>query len=517
MTQDPYVIIITEQKDTTAKDSAIKVDTVMRKVTQKNKTAINMAGLIKNTIPVKIDQVKVDPTDIRTKADSIIKANPAAIKKISERAKDIKLPDDLPVSKALKKAGDKVKAKITSLKDTGRIKQDSVYFSGDTIETQILTYKNLKIYQEKQRLAHLRDTTSRPKPKVSKKESKFLTATYGGVPVDTGYRHSDYFGKPKPVVVKIKPPKIISKKQLALDSVKNQKEADSLLAVKKLEPLDTARIRIMIAHHHARLFKSDLQAKADSMFFSYADSTVRCYVNPIIWSQGSQLSGDTVYLQMKHKKLDNMTMFPNAFIVNIDKGDSTHFNQIAGKLMRGFFKDDKLSRMYINGNAESIYFSRDSVKQTVTGMEKSLSSRMRVDFKDNKATNLSFYTKPENKYGPLQKFKEDEKVLKGFIWKPKERPVSKESIIPSYYNKKKLEVKPAPGKPKPGKPSLKKFPGVKTLTDTSTTKFPGKLPALKTGKDSVMRADTTKLLKSSKGKDSVIVKPVPLSNTPKKN
>ena len=512
MTQDPYVIIVTEQKDTTAKDSALKADTVIKKATAKNKNAINMADLIKNTIPIKMGQAEVNPGEIRAKADSITKTNPAAVKKIVEMASQVTLPGDLPGGKALKKAGEKLKVKIAALKDTGKIKQDSVYFSGDTVETQILTYKNLKIYQEKQRLSHVRDTASRPKTKVKEKESKFLTATYGGVPRDTSYRHSDYFGKPKPVVVKPKQPKIISKKQLALDSVKNQKEADSLLAAKKLEPLDTARIRIMIAHHHAKLFKSDLQAKADSMFFSYADSTVRCYVNPIIWSQGSQLSGDTVYLQMKHKKLDNMTMFPNAFIVNIEKGDSSHFNQIAGKLMRGFFKDDKLSRMYINGNAESIYFSRDSVKQTVTGMERSLSSRMRVDFKDNKATNLSFYTKPENKYGPLEKFKEDDKVLKGFIWKPKERPASKEAIIPSYYNKKKSEVKTLPGKLKPGKPSFKKLPGVKALTDTATKILPGKLPVLKTGKDSVMKSDTAKSLQPGKGKDSVIVKPVPLNN-----
>ena len=512
MTQDPYVIIVTEQKDTTTKDSAMKVDTVINKAAAKNKTAINMADLIKNTIPVKIDQGKINPQNISAKADSLIKNNSAAVKKISETASQLKLPDNLPAGNDLKKAGNKVKAKIMAVKDTGRIKQDSVYFSGDTVETQILTYKNLKLYQEKQRLAHIRDTTSRPKLKVKEKESKFLTAHYGGVPLDTSYRHSDYFGKPKPVIIKPKPPKVISKKQLALDSVKNQKEADSLLAAKKLEPLDTARIRIMIAHHHAKLFKSDLQAKADSMFFSYADSTVRCYVNPIIWSQGSQLSGDTVYLQMKHKKLDNMTMFPNAFIVNIDKGDSTHFNQIAGKLMRGFFKDDKLSRMYINGNAESIYFSRDSVKQTVTGMEKSLSSRMRVDFKDNKATNLSFYTKPENKYGPLEKFKEDDKVLKGFIWKPKERPASKEAIIPSYYNKKKPEVKPPPGKAKSGKPSIKKLPVLKALTDTATKILTGKLPVLKTAKDSIIKTDTTKVLKTGKGKDSIIVKPAPLNN-----
>jgi hypothetical protein len=207
---------------------------------------------------------------------------------------------------------------------------------------------------------------------------------------------------------------------------------------------------------------------------------------------------------MKHKKLDNMTMFPNAFIVNIEKGDSVHFNQVAGKRMRGFFKDDKLDHMFIEGNAESIYFSRDSAKNTVDGMERSLSSRIRVDFKDNKATNLAFYTKPAHTYGPLDKFKEDERILKGFIWKPKERPVSKESIIPSYNRKAVAAVKTPPAKTPAGKQAGKKLANGKMVKDTTQVGSPGKMPALKTGKDSTLKTDTTKLKSIKTGKDSIL-------------
>jgi hypothetical protein len=290
--------------------------------------------------------------------------------------------------------------------------------------------------------------------------------------------------------------KPLSKQQLARDSVKRKFLADSTAAALKLEPSDTARIRIVIAHHHAKLFKSDLQAKADSMFYSTSDSTIRCYVKPMIWTQGSQLSGDTIHLQMKNKKLDNMNMFPNAFIVNIEKGDSVHFNQVAGKRMRGYFRDDKLNRMDINGNAETIYFSRDSAKQTVDGMQRSLSSRIRVDLKDNKATRLALYVKPDTKYGPLGKFKEDEQILKGFIWKPKDRPVSKESIIPSYNRRKeaaekKAAAKTAAAKGKTGKPTVK-TPGDKAVSDSTKTTMPGKPPVLKASKDSTLKPPVKK-------------------------
>jgi len=546
VTEDPYVIMVTEEKDTTATDSAIKADSTVKKPAPK----MNMGTVVKNTIPAKIEVPATNQKELRAKADSALKTMPEVKKKAMTMAGVINstIPTKIDTSASnreklrlkadsvLKKlpgktkgttitaskppaASPKIKDKpkstaqatttssIVVLKNGERIKRDSIYMSADTIETQILTYKNLKIYQEKQRLAHIRDTSVKvKKPVVNEKPSKFLTGKQTGPSLskDTNAVYADYFGKPKPKVIVKKQPKPLTKKQLKLDSLKKKVIADSVMAAKKAEPSDTARIRIMIAHHHAKLFKSDLQAKADSMFYSASDSTIRNFVNPIIWTQGSQLSGDTIYLQMKHKKFDNMTMFPNAFIVNIEKTDSIHFNQLAGKRMRGFFKDNKLNRMYVDGNAESIYFVRDSGKMTISGMGRSLSSRMRIDFKDNQATNLASYTKPESKYGPLDKFKEEERLLKGFIWKPKERPVSKESVIPSYSKKPVLKsAKPPPGKSKTVKPTPDKGPDGKEIKNTPSPKAPD----LKTGKDSTLKAGPIKPPAPKPGKDSLWIDP----------
>jgi lipopolysaccharide export system protein LptA len=541
VTEDPYVIMVTEQKDTSKTDS-LKRDSIAKarqvvdkSSASKNKSGMNMADLIKQTIPAKTDPAATDQVKMTSKADSIIKklaatTNPDSLKKaviknsavITLDTSKMKLATgngNLGIAKQIAKQAAALKAdsaakkliaaakspeaknaaasimdkanlslskknadSAVAKKDTGRIKRDSIYMSADTIETQILTYKDLKIYQEKQRLAHIRDTTSKGKnPKVAEKESKYLTIRPLKLPKDTSFYHRDYFGAPKPKPVKpVKPP---TKQQLAADSLARKKLADSIAIAKKLEPNDTARIRIMIAHHHFKLFKSDLQSKADSMFYSGVDSTIRSFVNPIMWTEGSQLTGDTIYLQMKHKKLDNLRMFPNGFIVNIEKTDSTHFNQVAGKRMRGYFKDDKLYKMFVEGNAESIYFARDSGKMTISGIQRSLSSRIAIDFKDNSATRLSFYTKPENRYGPPDKFKDDEKILKGFIWKPKERPVSKESIIPSFSKK----AAAAADKAAKGKSAGKKSPGGKAAKDSTMNAPSGKLPSLKAARDSVSK------------------------------
>lgn len=194
---------------------------------------------------------------------------------------------------------------------------------------------------------------------------------------------------------------------------------------------DTTKIRVVSAYRKVKIFKSDLQAKADSAFFSYGDSTMRIYQKPLVWAQGSQLSADTMYIQMKNKKMDNLEMIRNAIIVNTE--DSVKFNQIAGKFMKGYFKNEKLDVVFVNGNAESIYFPTDSANSQ--GMMRSIASRMRINFEDDSVMSVTFIRKPEHTYYPIDQVTEELKTLPNFNWKPKERPQSKLDILPSLAKK----------------------------------------------------------------------------------
>lgn len=257
---------------------------------------------------------------------------------------------------------------------------------------------------------------------------------------------------------------------------------------------DTTKARIVIAYHRAKIFKSDLQARADSMFFSYSDSTVRCYVNPMLWAQGSQLSGDTVYLQMKNKKLDNMLLQHNSFIVNTEGADSTNFNQIKGKVITGYFRDNKLNSMFVDGNAESVYYLKEDT--AYTGLNHLVSGRLKVILKESKLQSITAIRSVEGSITPMKDLKEEEKVLKGFIWKPRDRPKSKEEIIPQLA---KLEKKPAAAKKTQTKVPVKTpvKPNVKPPAKTPArdgTKEPAKdqpEPAPKTESKQLLRKKQT--------------------------
>lgn len=547
VTINPWVTIITEEKDSTKTDSVAKKP----EVAAKHGKSKQVAKLVPNTMPLNADskaalttakaqlpQNMPDTTRLKQTADSVGKQAEKMAR--SEKAKSLikAAPNTIPVRADGKQVTDnlaeatrlattaktketlKGKTKVTNVAEkadlpkdtTARVKRDTIYMVADTLETRVLTFKDLKNLQEQRRL--LNDTSAAAKrivaaARAAKNPSKFLTVIVPKIPADTAFRHRDYFGKPaKPA------PRQLAKvtvKKTPGDTLKRITKTDSVNLRHQYKLSDTSHIRILTGHFNAKIYKSDLQAKADSIFYSSGDSTIRCFIKPMMWAQGSQMSGDTIYLQMKNKKLDNMDMFPNAFIVNVEEGDTTHFNQITGKKMKGYFVNNKLNRMFIDGNAQSIYFKRDSGQ--VAGMEKSLTSRIRINFKDNKVQNIMSYVKPDGSYGPLNKFSEDDRILKGFIWKPKDRPESKEQLIPELDTQHKYKHT-APSKVQPGKQSLAK--GKATGIKPSGTTVAGKDTTGRKG-SSIMSKDsvTHKLSESTMGtaKDSASSKAVSMPAT----
>jgi hypothetical protein len=95
--------------------------------------------------------------------------------------------------------------------------------------------------------------------------------------------------------------------------------------------------------------------------------------------------------------------------------------------MKGFFKNDKLDVVFVNGNAESIYFPQDTSENK--GMMRSVAAKMRINFHQDSLMQIAFIRQPEHNYYPFEKITEELKTLPNFSWKPKDRPKSKEEVI----------------------------------------------------------------------------------------
>lgn len=219
-------------------------------------------------------------------------------------------------------------------------------------------------------------------------------------------------------------------------------EADSLmqaaLALEKPLPIDslgrdslhsdTAKTRIIKAYRNVRVYKSDLQAVADSAYYGYPDSMMRFFGSPMAWAQGSQLSGDSLYIQIKNEKIDNMLLINRAFIVNT-KQDSSKYNQIKGRKITGFFTNGELERLFVDGNAESIAYRENKDKTAYTDMHHNRSSRIKLLIRNENLTDFIPIKSTEGTIYPLHLLSQEREILDGFIWKPGDRPRSKEDLL----------------------------------------------------------------------------------------
>jgi len=367
---------------------------------------------------------------------------------------------------------------VVIISESDSAKVDSIWMTADTLFSKVIYARDLIPYKKDEIIPDAEIAAKEDKPESKTNDSINTFAAEGDTSalVPTSISEKEEIPLKEEMVVKLSeiktpPDKKVSKEgiktkiqpQMAgLDKVQDSTKVSATL--KDSINADTTRTRIISAFHRAKIFKSDLQAKADSMFFSDADSTVRCYVNPMIWAQGSQLTGDTVYLQMKNKKLDNMLLQHNSFIVNTEDADSTNFNQIKGKIITGYFRDNKLNDMFVDGNAESVYYLKDDT--VYSGLNHMISSRLRIFLKDNKLSNISAIRAIDASITPMEDLQEEDRILKGFIWKPSERPKSKEEIIPQLVLEgdqaptKKLEKKTVPAKSAPTKGTPSKSPKV---------------------------------------------------------
>ncbi|WP_421946152.1 OstA-like protein [Pedobacter sp.] len=319
-----------------------------------------------------------------------------------------------------KRSDKNVQAKPDLLK---QVTLDSTKLNIDSLGSKLVKTDSLKNAVEK-----LKPDSTLKKPLIKSKDSLQVKKALTNAALSKAVKTTTDSLASKNVMVKNL--KNVANKVLKPDSVIN--------------PADTVQTRTIKAYHNVRIYKSNIQAKTDSLFYTSADSTLRCFVNPIIWSEGSQMVGDTIYVQFKNSKLNNLQAFRNSFLVNTPV-DSLRFNQIKGRYMTGFFSEGKLKTLYVDGNAESIYYTQDDSTKVYKEMNQTLSSRIKFTFKGNDIDDITYIRSIEGALNPENKVPKDN-VLKGFSWKPKERPRSKKEAIGSS-GKPKPKAKAAVAKP----------------------------------------------------------------------
>jgi len=212
--------------------------------------------------------------------------------------------------------------------------------------------------------------------------------------------------------------------------------ADTLMITGKPEH------RITRAFYNAKMYKSDMSGKADSIHADHKSgltqlinlkrfSSSDAYAierKPILWNLGNQMTGDSIHLisNVEKEELDSLKVFNNAFLISKDTIGGG-FNQIKGQKLIGLFENNELNNVDIIKNAEIIFYSRND-EDSLIGINKSKSAKINMKFEEGYKI-VTLFNQVDGEIYPESQFPENARKFRGFDWREEERPNSVEDLF----------------------------------------------------------------------------------------
>ncbi len=189
---------------------------------------------------------------------------------------------------------------------------------------------------------------------------------------------------------------------------------------------DTTQARHLYAYRDARIYKNNLQALADSLFYDGLDSLFTLFGQPVLWADSVQFTADTLQMRMRDKQLKQIDLLQNALI--IDEKDGTYYDQIKGRYLTAYLDSSKIQTVDVQSSGEAIYYAQDGEKRYI-GVNRVECSNMRLNFAENQVQKIRFYVKPQAAMMSMGKTDHSAMRLKGFLWREVQRPRTREDIF----------------------------------------------------------------------------------------
>jgi hypothetical protein len=173
---------------------------------------------------------------------------------------------------------------------------------------------------------------------------------------------------------------------------------------------------------------------ADSMQFTTKDSSLTLYNEPILWNEDSQILGEKIIFYLNDSTIDWTHVIGQALFVQMN--DSIHFNQIAGREMKAYFKNGEIDYADVKGNVEAVFYPLDS-DSAMIGMNTTEGSSLRTYFKMRSVNKIVMIGHSNGVMYPMEKLDEKKMFLPNFNWFDRIRPRDPEDVF--YWRGKRVD------------------------------------------------------------------------------
>ena len=175
-----------------------------------------------------------------------------------------------------------------------------------------------------------------------------------------------------------------------------------------------------------RFYRSDVQGVCDSMRVTSADTTLRMYVHPVVWSEERQIFGNIIELHMNDSTIDEAHLPDYWFTAQRVAED--YYDQIAGKEMIARFDNGELKTLDISGNVELILYPEEA-DSTFNKMVNAESSTLTARFKSRTTEYIKMWPETTGRATPLFLLRKSMLFLPKFRLFEGIRPVSPADVM----------------------------------------------------------------------------------------
>ena len=200
--------------------------------------------------------------------------------------------------------------------------------------------------------------------------------------------------------------------------------ADTVAGTPEWTRFDTTHIAV--AYPRVRFYRRDMQGICASMRFTEADTMLRMFVSPIVWSEDRQIFGNIIELHLNDSTIDTATLPDQGFTAQHIEGD--HYNQLSGKKMIATFEDGQMRRLDIDGNVEIIMYPEEA-DSTINKMVNAQSSFLLAMFKGQTTELIKMWPETTGAATPLFLAKKSNFFLPKFKWFEGMRPTDRFDIF----------------------------------------------------------------------------------------
>lgn len=205
--------------------------------------------------------------------------------------------------------------------------------------------------------------------------------------------------------------------------------AEKFITFQKIDKKTQTKKSYLRAYKRARFFKSNAQARADSISFDETDGVLHFSIKPILWSGEKQVTGDKIeaYFNTKNENIDSLKVIGNAMAIS--KSDSLNlkdeFDQIKGRRMIVIYEENQIKKAKVIGNAQAITYADDinekTNKKERIGVNLSTCGEIVADVEERKIQVVSCNIGASMETYPMSFISKEKRFFPDFNWNTKDR------------------------------------------------------------------------------------------------